>query len=340
MQTDEIHPLKQIEYAKDLHIQGFGENLIKDGKAGCLIVAGGQGTRLGFSGPKGCFEILPGVTLFSVLAHKINKASQEVNRSLPVAIMTSESNHQQTIDYFKTNHYFDLNPDLIDFFIQDSLPVLSLEGHVLFDAEGKEIDAPAGNGISLHTFVQEGLAKKWKQQGVEQVSFIQVDNILSDPFDPLLLGYQSQGGQDVTLKAGLRNDPTEKVGVIVELNGRPGVVEYNEIEEPERIALNIHGGLLHSAANLGMYCFRLDFIQKLWDENALEEMPLHKAKKTIPQANDEVGYKSEYFIFDVLPFSQDTRVLIYPREECFAPLKDSKDIPQVKSIAENLIQQA
>ncbi|MFA6915562.1 MAG: UTP--glucose-1-phosphate uridylyltransferase [Parachlamydiales bacterium] len=336
MEKADIKPLKQYDYVQNLSLAQEGAELLKQGKAGCLIVAGGQGTRLGYNGPKGCFEISSGVTLFSMLSKKIHRSSFQSGRKLPVAIMTSQGNHQETVDYFKSHQYFELDPDQIDFFIQDELPVLSLEGTAMLDAEGNTIEAPAGNGVSLNAFAAQGLAKKWKSLGVEQVTFVQVDNLLSDPFDPLLLAYQSQGGQDVTLKAGLRGDTAEKVGVIVELNGRPGIVEYMEMDDEERIALNAHGKLLHACANLGMYCFRLDFIQKLYDMKALSLMPLHQARKSIPQANDELGYKSEYFIFDVLPFSEKTRVLLYPREDCFAPLKDRKDLDFLKTLLPKL----
>lgn len=325
-------PLSSYEKVENAAFQREGIDLLRAGKAGCLVVAGGQGTRLGFHGPKGCFEILPDVTPFSILAGKVLNASKAAGKELPLAIMTSTANHEATVSYFQKHAFFGLQPAQIDFFIQSELPVLDLKGEPLFDANGEPIYAPAGNGVSLDQFVASGITAKWEKQGIEQVVFIQVDNILADPFDVKLLGYQTHFGQVVTMKAILRADPLEKVGVIVEEDGHVAVVEYSEIEAAEREAQTPTGELLHACANLSLFCFRMDFIRMLKERNALDSMPLHIAKKRIPQKEGKEGYKFEYFIFDVLPFATDVKVLVYPRSECFAPLKEMRDVESIQKL--------
>ncbi len=319
-------PFNQYDTVEKAGEVALGSALIKQKKAACLIVAGGQGTRLGIQGPKGCVEVLPGKSLFQIFADKI-KAAED---SLSVAIMTSEENHAETIDFFEKHRYFGLEPSQIDFFSQSQFPFYDDHGNPIIDENGKMISGPSGNGASLLHLVESGIWEKWNKRGVEYFTFVQVDNPLADPFDPKFLGYHQKQKAEVTLKAILRDDPLEKVGVIVLKEGKVGVVEYNEMAEKERLAKDSNGQLLYPCANLSLFCFSMDFIHRLWKEKAWDKMPLHVAHKKVPKLNKSMGYKFEYFIFDVLPYSQQTKVIVYPRDQCYAPIKELKDIKIVK----------
>lgn len=308
-----------------------GKKLLKSGKAGCLIVAGGQGTRLGFDGPKGCFEIFPGKSLFRIFAEKTLFHSKECGFPLPLAIMTSMQNHKQVISHFEQNEYFGLQATQVGFFTQGEFPFLDEQGKLLKTENGATIQGPSGNGVSLLHFVESGICSQWQQQGIEYVSFVQIDNPLADPFDPALLGYHHNYPADATIKAILRDDPLEKVGVILLKEGKVAVVEYNEISDEEKLTRNIDDKLRHPCANISLFCFNLTFIQQLYELQAWEKMPLHFAHKPIASVPGQWGYKSEYYIFDVLPFAKNVNVLVYPRASCFAPFKELSDLEAVRN---------
>lgn len=322
--TKNIEPFNRYDTVEKSGMPLVGERLLRQKKAACLIVAGGQGTRLGFNGPKGCVEVAPGVSLFKLFADKIVSASRQHGQNLPVAIMTSPENHAQTLEYFERNNYFGLSPEQLSFFSQSQFP--------FFDDNGQPSDVwgPSGNGVSLNGLCESGIALTWKNIGVEHVIFVQIDNPLADPFDVALLGYHSEKKSEVTLKAILRDNPLEKVGVIVKEEGKVAVVEYNEIDPEQQAAVDAEGYLLHPCANLSLFAFSMEFIDRLQELKAWDAMPLHVAHKKIPQKENSWGYKFEYFIFDVLPFAEKVKVLVYPREKCFAPIKDRADLDRFR----------
>lgn len=308
----------------------LGEQLLSEGAAGCLIVAGGQGTRLRFEGPKGLYPISPvyNKTLFQLFAEKTLAASKRAGKSLPLAIMTSPLNHQDTIQYFKDNHYFGLEQDQLFFFSQGTLPLLDVEGNLLFESDGKIAYGPDGNGHALVHFVNNGIWDKWSARGVRFVNFVPVDNPLGDPFDVELLGFHARQRAEVTIKCSERRWANEKVGVIAQIDDRIQVIEYTEIPEEEASAVLDDGTLKFPYANLSLFCFSMDFIKK----TTTFTMPLHAAFKAGPvrQADGSFmlskepnAWKFEWFIFDVLPFSDKVRVLNYPRGRSFAPVKNA-----------------
>lgn len=322
-----IEPLQKYDTLEKAGNSKQGELLLKQGKVGCIIVAGGQATRLGSDKPKGCFEIFPNKSLFRIFAEKTLYHLKQSNDPLPLAIMTSIENHEQTIRHFEEHHFFGLNPSQVSFFQQGQFPFLDEDGIPL------KIFGPSGNGTSLFHFMESGIGRSWHKQGIDYVNFVQIDNPLADPFDPALLGYHHNHPADITLKAIRRKDPLEKLGLIVLENKQPRVIEYNEVSEEEKLAHSSNGNLRHLFGSISSYCFNLEFIRKLHDENALEKMPLHIAYKIIPSMLQK-GYKFEYFIFDVLAFAKNINVLVYPRELCFAALKESSDLNAVRQALE------
>lgn len=315
----------------------IGSELLSKGEVGCLIVAGGQGTRLRINGPKGMFPVtlIKKKSLFELLAHKVIAAGNLAGKQLPIAIMTSPANHDQTIDFFTTHKYFGLKPEQVHFFQQAVLPMLDNKGNLFLETPFSIAEGPDGNGSALSEFVKKGIWEKWSKKGIKYVNFIQIDNALADPFDGELVGYHYLHQADVTLKCTERNSPTENVGMIVSVDGKPQVVEYTEMDPQERASA------LHRCANLSMFCLSMGFIKSL--EHF--QMPLHLAHKSVKyldkhglteQATEPNAWKYEKFIFDILPAAKKVEALLYPREHCFAPLKNLSGRDSLITVQESL----
>jgi UDP-N-acetylglucosamine/UDP-N-acetylgalactosamine diphosphorylase len=342
-------PLPEPARAGNEHDQKRGRQLIADGKVGCLILAGGQGTRLGFSGPgepsrpKGCYPIsaVQGKSLFQLFAEKTLAASRQAGRPLPLAIMTSSLNHVETVDYFEAQRLFGLDPSQLCFFSQSSLPFLSLEGALFFETPGRLAEGPDGNGGSLRHFVQAGFWQHWYERGVRLLNLVLIDNPLADPFDAELFGYHQRLHSQVTVKCALKQHANEQVGVLTKQADKIAVLEYSELPEAARQAQDAAGQPLFKYANLSLFCVEMQFIKELADA----EMPLHKALKEVKRvsyakkawhADTTMAWKFEKFIFDLLPYAEKTGVLLYPRESCFAPLKNLQGENSVKTVQKAL----
>lgn len=326
------HTFSPYTRTVDVHRKVYkekGKALLREGKVGCILVAGGQGTRLGFSGPKGCCPItaVKQKTLFQYFSERVKAASLQADFPLKMAVMTSPKNHAATLAHFLVNDQFGLLPEQVGFFKQTELPVLNQAGELFLESPAQIAFAPDGNGSCIQAFYQSPLAEQWKKEGIHYITFILIDNPLADPFDPYLIGAHATAGVDVTLKCMKREDPEEKLGSIVEMDGKPQVVEYTEISKRDQMAKNDAGDLLYSIANISLFCFSSSFLENM----AKKAMPLHKAfkKSDYVSASGEIihpskpcVWKFEKFIFDVLAFANTSQVAVYPREYCFAPVKD------------------
>ncbi len=290
-----------------------GEELLSQGKIACLILAGGQGTRLGTSLPKALFEVVHKKTLLQLLCEKTAAASAAYNTALQMAIMTSTSNHQVIEDYLEKNGYFGLKKSQVHLFMQDNAPFLNDEGDWFLDSSGSFAQGPDGNGHSLRKLVEAGICKKWKEQGIESLIVLPIENPLADPFDAALCGDHALKNREATLKAIERSDPHEKVGVLVSSKGKLAVQEYSELPDHFEAPL----------AHIGLFCFSLSFVEKV----AQIELPWHLARKSY---GDQKIWKFERFLFDVLVHTQKSGVLVYPREEVYAPLKNLENLEKVQ----------
>lgn len=296
-----------------------GKELIAEGKVGCILVAGGQGTRLGFEGPKGCYPLtaVKHKTLFQLFSEKLQAASLKVGHPLKMAIMTSQDNHASIQAHFMANDYFGCSPFQINFFKQGELPFLDTKGD-LIQQGNKVMSGPDGNGSSISAFFASPIAKEWEKEGITFINFILIDNPLADPFDPYLVGAHAINAVDASLKCIKREDIDEQLGLVVEVMSKPAVIEYMEAprelwKDPEYLI-----------ANISLFCFSFSFLV----EAAKQKLPLHKAFKK------EV-WKFERFIFDVLNYTHNAQVLLYPRKDCFAPLKNrtGKNSPETARAA-------
>ncbi|NGX59964.1 MAG: putative uridylyltransferase [Chlamydiae bacterium] len=277
----------------------LGRALIAAGKVGCVVLAGGDGSRLGWDGPKGTFplSLVKQKTLFQMLKERVEAASRHFEYDLKCALMTSPNNQEVTREAF---------PENIDLFSQNVIPLLDMDKKPLPHSR------PNGNGEVLHCFYSSGLFEKWKAAGIEYVQTILIDNPLAEPFDPNQIGFHFKKRADATIKAVERLNPSENVGVIGIKDGKVCIVEYCE-NPPEDWNL----------ANTSLFSFSMSFIEKVKDV----QLPLHEIKKFY---HGKPIFKRECFIFDLLPHADKTEVLLYPREEIFAPLKSREDVGPVQ----------
>lgn len=277
----------------------LGRALIAAGKVGCIVLAGGDGSRLGWDGPKGTFPVslVKGKSLFQLLSDKVEAASIHFEQELQLAVMTSPLNHQITQSAFVNS---------VECFSQNLIPLLDS------DAMPLEEKRPNGNGEVLQRFYASGLFEKWKTAGIEFVQVILIDNPLAEPFDPNQVGIQAKRRGEVTLKVVKRMSAEENVGVVGKKDGKLCIIEYSENPPKE-----------WEWANTSLFCFSMDFIDKVKEI----ELPLHTVKKFL---HGQPVLKRETFIFDLLPYADKTDLILYPREEIFAPLKNRKDIGPVQ----------
>jgi len=295
----EVAPLERVTFSKDV---APGE----EKGVGCVILAGGQGTRLGFAAPKGLFPIRE-KTLFERLVRKIPD-------DVPIAIMTSQLNHEETIKYFEEKRHFGKK---LFFFQQSNLPMLD-EKKRPFGLEGAD-----GNGSFYSSFVRSGVANGFSKLGVKTVTITPVDNALADPLDARWLTFHRKTFSDVTIRGVERSFVDESMGVLVEREGTTCVLEYSEMDPDQMREQTEEGKLRYPFAYTGLVCLEMSFIRKA----SSFDMPLHWVQKNIFYNGKEMRiWKGEKFLFDAFCKAKSIGVLCSPREECYAPLK-TKDGP-------------
>lgn len=319
----------------------IGQNLIKQGKVAMFVVAGGQGTRLGFDGPKGNFPVSPikNKTLFQIFAETIKAAQIKYNATCPWYIMTSPLNYQATVEIFQSNSYYGLNSKDVIIFQQGTMPNFSFDGKILLADKDKVACSPDGHGGSLKALYKSGPVDDMKRRGVEILSYWQVDNPLVKIVDPLFIGLHSMDKSQMSSKALLKGYPKEKVGNFCLVDGKVTVIEYSDLPDDVAEKTNDDGSLVFEIGSIGIHLISRDFIEQL-NSGGDFSLPFHRAVKKISHIDksgqvlkptDPNGVKLETFIFDALPLAQNSMVLQTLRSEEFAPIKNAKglDSPQV-----------
>ncbi|XP_018440807.2 UDP-N-acetylglucosamine diphosphorylase 2 isoform X3 [Raphanus sativus] len=315
----------------------MGLKAIYEGKLGVVLLSGGQGTRLGSSDPKGCFNIgLPsGKSLFQIQAERIlcvqRLAAQAMagpTRSVVIQwyIMTSPFTHEPTQKFFESRKYFGLEPDQVTFFQQGTLPCITKDGKFIMETPFSLAKAPDGNGGVYAALKYSRLLEDMASRGIKYVDCYGVDNVLVRVADPTFLGYFIDKGAASAAKVVRKAYPQEKVGVFVR-RGKGGpltVVEYTELDESMASATNQQTGRLQYCwSNVCLHMFTLDFLNQV--ANGLEKDSIyHVAEKKIPSINGFIeGVKLEQFIFDSFPYAPSTALFEVLREEEFAPVKNA-----------------
>ncbi len=318
----------------------MGEKLISDGKVAAFVVAGGQGTRLGFDGPKGNFRISPvkNKTLFQIFAETIAAASAKYQTELAWYIMTSPLNHSETLDIFGANDYYGLDENNVFIFQQGTMPNFSFDGKILMSDKANLACSPDGHGGSLKALYKSGAIDDMKKRGVEIISYFQIDNPLVNIFDPLFIGLHATDHAQMSSKAVAKTDPTERVGNFCLVDDKIKVIEYSDLSDELAESRSPDGALMFQHASIAIHIINTDFVEKL--NAAGFALPLHRAVKKIPHIDDKGqllspskpnGIKLETFVFDALPLASNSIIFLTDRSEEFAPLKNAtgSDSPAV-----------
>ncbi len=321
----------------------IGIDTIKAGKVAAFVVAGGQGSRLGFDGPKGIFPIGPvsNKTLFQIHAEKIKAYENKFGVDIPWCIMTSEANHEETVAYFEKNNFFNLNKDKVFIFKQNMIPSLDENGKLILETPYSIFKNPDGHGGSLTALCQSGTLDTLLAEGIEVLSYFQVDNPLVRIIDPVFIGFHILNNAEISSKALKKAYPEEKIGVFVKFsNGRIGVVEYSDLPLEKQYQKDDHGNLRYIAGSIAIHLFNTRFIESITKGKIT--LPYHVAKKSIPQYTKDgkkniTGFKFEKFVFDALPLTQRNFILETIREEEFAPVKNKTGIDSVETAQELMI---
>jgi UDP-N-acetylglucosamine/UDP-N-acetylgalactosamine diphosphorylase len=329
-------PKTNKEKEEEQKAKQAGETLLRDSKVAVLIVAGGQGSRLGFDGPKGIYKISPiqQKSLFQLFAEQIKALSKRYNTRIPLLIMTSEENHDETVRFFESKDYFDLGKETLYFFQQDMLPALTPDGKLVLQNNFRLFANPNGHGGSLKALYDSGVLKTLLKEGFTELYYCQVDNPLVKIADPVFLGYHTMARAEVSTKVVRRRSIEEKVGVYLSCNGKDAIIEYSDMSPENMSALDDTGNILYWAGNTAIHIFSLPFIQRINDHGFA--LPYHCAKKNtdITDRNGKPAcldvWKFETFVFDAIPLAERACCMEIAREEEFAPIKnkDGTDSPE------------
>jgi len=316
-----------------------GEQAIGSGKVGAILVAGGQGTRLGFDGPKGTFPVGPitGRTLFQYHTEKLLALEKRYNTTIPFYIMTSEANDQQTREFFRKNSYFGKSPDSFIFFQQGMLSPIDENGKLFLEEKWKIARSPDGHGGLLKALRKNHLITDMATRGVEYLFYFQVDNVLVKICDPAFIGYHVLHNSEMSAKTVYKRSPEEKLGNIGTIDGKVVTIEYTELSKEEKEATTADGRLKFGQGSIAIHVFSRSFFERLTTENI--DLPYHLAHKKIthidalgrrikPEAPN--GYKFEQFIFDAFPFARNVMVMETDRSQDFSPIKNAsgEDSPE------------
>ncbi len=311
-----------------------GDQLLREGKVAAFVVAGGQGTRLGYEGPKGCSPATPVTkkSLFQVFAEQILAASRRARKPIPWYVMTSPANDVATRAFFRQKDYFGLNPQDVMFFSQGTMPAMDFEGNVLLNAPHSVALSPNGHGGSLLALRRSGALEDMAERGVELISYFQVDNPLVRAVDPVFLGLHDLQNAEMSAKALPKRDPMEKLGNFCVCGGKTMVIEYSDMPEELAVETQSDGRLLFSAGSIAIHVLSRSFVERLTATGRCE-LPFHRAEKKVPHV-DEQGelvtpeepnaVKLEMFVFDAMPLAEETVIFETDRAEEFSPIKNAE----------------
>lgn len=328
----EIRPAQVVELdaAARSRAVARGAEELRAGRVGVVLVAGGQGSRLGFEGPKGAFPIGPitKAVLFHFHVRKVLALGRRHGVTLPLYIMVSDANHAATRACFEAHDWFGMPPADVFFFEQGMWPALDAQGKIVLDAAGHIFQSPDGHGGTLSALAASGALADMERRRLQTIFYFQVDNPMVEVADPAFLGVHLLEKADISLKVCAKRDAKEGLGVVVERDGRCAMVEYSELTDEQKNRRGANGELLLKYGSVAIHVFALPFMK----QEARAALPLHVAHKKVPVCGDDGrtvtpakpnAYKFEKFIFDVLPDAQKVVNLAFDRREEFSPVKNA-----------------
>ena len=344
--SEPAEPQQNRKYAKAVEL---GKEMIRQGKVAAFVVAGGQGTRLGYDGPKGNFPISPvkNKTLFQIFAESIAAASQKYQAICPWYIMTSPLNHAETVEIFRFNDYYGLDEKNVFIFQQGTLPNFSPDGKILMADKDRISCSPDGHGGSLKALYRSGAIEDMKRHGVEFVSYFQVDNPMINIFDPLFIGLHALDKAEMSSKALIKTGPYEKVGNFCLVDGKVNVIEYSDLLEELAERRNPDGSLTFGLGSIAIHIINRAFVERLNADGF--SLPLHRAVKNIPhidrqgkpvESDEPDSVKLESFVFDAVPLASKSIILQTLRNEEFAPTKNATGVDSVETTRKMMVARA
>ena len=320
----------------------LGEKIIRNGKYAVVTMAGGQGTRLGHTGPKGTFKLDvygKGKYLFEILVDNLKEANKEYGVIINWYIMTSKENNQETIEFLEKNNYFGYDKNYVKIFMQSELPIVDVNGRLMMGNNYKIKEASDGNGGTYSSLRRSGCLTDMKEKGIKWVFIGPVDNALLKMADVTLLGMAISENVQIASKSVVKANPHEKVGVFCKMNGHPKVIEYSELPEEMAEEVDNDGELKFGESHIMCNLYTIDAIEKISKEILMYHSAFKKnsyidenGKEIVPQQPN--SYKFESFIFDAFEFFDDIAILRGKREDDFAPVKNAEGVDSPKTAKE------
>ncbi len=344
-----VIPLNPPDHPQEKEAYECGEYTLREGKVALFMVAGGQGTRLGFDKPKGAFPVGPVTkkSIFQYHAEKILNLQNRYKVDMLWCIMVSETNAVDTKSFFEENNYFGLKRENIIFATQPMVPCLDEKGKFMLDSPYSIAMNPNGHGGTIQTIIEKGLYEELNNRGINYLSYFQVDNWAVKVADPRFIGYHVLNKAEMSSKIIRKNSLREGVGVHCICDGEYRVIEYSELDiYPQLLELNPDGSIKHYAGNPAMHIITLDFIKKVYSK--FTEFPWHRAHKKISYIDDSGnlikpdkpnGYKFETFIFDALRYISHPPVAVeIERKGEYTPIKQLTGENSVESARRSMTQ--
>ncbi len=311
-----------------------GEELLSQGKVAAFLVAGGQGTRLGYDGPKGEYPVTPvkNKPLFQVFAEQLLGRARTHGKPIPWYVMTSDANDAASRAFFHRHGYFGYNEDDVFFFQQGMMPAFGFNGEMLLVEDDSLALSPDGHGGSLRALYKSGALADMQKRGIEHLSYFQVDNPLVQCIDPLFIGLHDLTGSEMSSKTVRKAAALEKVGNFCIADGRLQVIEYSDLPEELAKSANPDGSLRFNAGSIAIHALRVSFIDRLNAGGHLH-LPWHRAEKKVAYVNAKGvtikpekpnAVKLEQFVFDAIPLAENPIVYETDRAEEFSPVKNAE----------------
>ena len=367
--------------AKWAAAKAAGEAALRAGRVAAFTVAGGQGTRLGYDGPKGTFPVTPlrQKTLFQVFAEKIKAAGLRYGQPLHWFIMTSHANHEQTEQFFVANQFFGLDQGRVHFLRQGRMPAVGFDGKILLETRSSLALSPDGHGGSLRALHRSGALDLMAREGIDTISYFQVDNPLVRCIDPAFLGFHLQAKSGMSSKMVPKAYPEEKVGHFCRQHGKVVVVEYSDMPVAMQRETNPDGTLRYSAGSIAIHIIDRDFARRMAtgeqkpdtgnlkpegsdpkvspsstqvsgfrSQVSAPTLPFHRADKKIQTVDEKGeivkpakanGVKFEMFVFDALPFADNAIVIETARADDFSPVKNAEGVDSPQSSRDDQLRQ-
>lgn len=330
--------------------KAMGEIALRSGRVGAFTVAGGQGTRLGYDGPKGTFAVTPlrGKPLFQVFAEKILAAGRRYGRPLHWFIMTSHQNHAATEEFFETHRHFGLDPARVHLFRQGRMPAVDYDGKIMLESRGTVALSPDGHGGSLRALERSGSLDLMAEAGIDTLSYFQVDNPLVRAIDPVFIGWHLRRGSEMSSKMVPKAYAAEKVGHFCAQGGGLNVVEYSDLPLEMQQAVDDEGRLRFVAGSIAIHVLDREFIRRVAVGGEGVALPFHRADKKIPTVDLDGrplkpakanGVKFELFVFDALPFARNPVVIETRRVDDFSPVKNAAGVDSPQSCRDDQLRQ-